>query len=381
VAGLLQQSLLPADVPEIPGVELASAYVAGSEGVEVGGDFYDAFHTSTGPVLVIGDVCGRGAEAAAMTALCRYTLRTAALEGPGNGPAHLLDVLNRSILAQLPDNTQFCTVAVARLSRLESGSVEVTIASAAHPPVICLRADGSVETVDALGGLMGVFPSSAFPESTITLGLGDALLLYTDGVVEARSGSELFGEERLVALVRRLHDTAADEIVNRVLSSIDSHASGRLADDVALLCLRNQGVAAGIGPYPAPLQVSMSARPASLAPLRTSLRAWLDEAGVDESTGRDVVLACNEAVANAALHAYEPDGGAVHVHAEIDDGAVVVRVRDEGRWRATNGDIRSADERGRGFLLMRAVMDDVLVDRGASGTTVVLRRALQAAGA
>jgi serine phosphatase RsbU (regulator of sigma subunit)/anti-sigma regulatory factor (Ser/Thr protein kinase) len=380
IAGVLQESLLPPELPEIPSVRLASAFVAGGEGVEVGGDFYDAFEADDSHYLVVGDVCGRGVEAATMTALCRYTLRAAALQQPSSGPARLLEILNRSILAQIPDNSQFCTVALVRLRARDDGTLAVTVASAAHPPLLVLREDGSVEQVQPLGGLLGVFPGVHFPELELVLEPGDGILLYTDGVVESRRGVELFGEERLLALVRSMPGATPNVLVDRIVSSIHHYAGGHLTDDVALLGARYAQVAARPRERAEPsFSLTLPAQPASLALLRTTLQGWLDEFGVGETAARDIVLACNEAVANATLHAYRESAGEVSIEARIKGGAVLIEVRDSGQWLERAQDGLPPDERGRGLMLMRALMDDVRVDRSDDGTSISLRRALHEA--
>ena len=148
--------------------------------------------------MVIGDVCGKGAEAAALTALVRYTLR--AESGRGLSPRRSLELLNEAILRQHGDN-RFCTVLLATVEQRPSG-VRLTFGSGGHPPPLVLRGDGAVERVTASGTVLGVFPDPKVEDRTIDLAPGDVVLLYTDGIVEARTEDGLFGDERLVEELR-----------------------------------------------------------------------------------------------------------------------------------------------------------------------------------
>ena len=184
IARTLQQSLLPVELPDIPGVEAAARFRPTGEGNEVGGDFYDVFETgSRGWTIVMGDVCGKGPDAAAVTALARYTLRAAAMRELL--PSRSLAVLNEALLRQR-DDRRFCTVAYAYLEKLDDGA-RVGISTGGHPLPLLLRADGSVEPVGAPGTLLGVVPDPNLEDRAVTLAPGDALVFYTDGVIESRA--------------------------------------------------------------------------------------------------------------------------------------------------------------------------------------------------
>jgi hypothetical protein len=197
-ARTLQASLLPPSMPTVPGLELSARYRPAGEGLAIGGDFYDVFpvdeHTWC---LVIGDVCGKGAEAAAMTSAARYSLRAAVIRERDPGLA--IGVLNESLLSD-DWHGRFCTVAVVFLTH-RGDQVSAAIASGGHPPPLLRRADGRVEAPAVEGMLVGLLEHPPPPTRTMSLAPGDALLLYTDGVTEARRERELFAENRLHARV------------------------------------------------------------------------------------------------------------------------------------------------------------------------------------
>src|SRR4051794_3537670 len=210
VARTLQQSLLPVELPDIPGIETAARFRPTGEGIEVGGDFYDVFETGDrGWTIVMGDVCGKGPDAAAVTPLARYTLRATAMRE--RLPSRSLATLNEALLRQRSDR-RFCTVAYAYLEPLAQGA-RVGFASGGHPLPLLLRADGTVEEVGAPGTLLGVVPDPNFEDRSLAMGPGDALVLYTDGVIEARAGNgHALDEGRLADVVRDCAGAGADTI-------------------------------------------------------------------------------------------------------------------------------------------------------------------------
>ena len=183
IARTLQASLLPPVLPEVPGVEAGALYRPAGEEHEVGGDFYDLFATTEDHwFAVIGDVCGKGAEAAAVTALARYTIRAAAAQR--SSPAAILRWVNEAMLRE--GSSRFCTIAVAHLDRSRA-TTRLTVAVGGHPAPLVLRADGSVEEAGAGGTLIGLVEDPNLREATTELAPGDAVLLYTDGVTEAEA--------------------------------------------------------------------------------------------------------------------------------------------------------------------------------------------------
>ncbi|MBI3910554.1 MAG: SpoIIE family protein phosphatase [Armatimonadetes bacterium] len=237
IAHMLQQSLLLARLPEIPGLEVAARYLPAAEGAEVGGDFYDLFQTGKGTwEVVIGDVSGKGVAAAAVTALARYTLRAVSMYE--RQPSRVLARLNEALLRQQA-NPGYCAVAYASLNF--SSSPRVTVACAGHPLPLLLRRDGSVSTIGQPGTLLGAFPELVLAEESVDLGAGDTVVLYTDGVSEARMGADLFGEERLASLVASCAGLDAGQIAVRIESAVVEFQDGHLRDDIALVVIRVSG--------------------------------------------------------------------------------------------------------------------------------------------
>ena len=236
IARTLQQSLLPVELPDIPGVEAAARFRPTGEGNEVGGDFYDMFETGNrGWAVVMGDVCGKGPDAAAVTALARYTLRAAAMRE--RLPSRALAMLNEALLRQR-DDRRFCTVAYAYLEKLDRGA-RVGISTGGHPLPLLLRVDGSVEAVGAPGTLLGVVGDPDLEDRAVTLEPGDALVFYTDGVIESRATSGgVLDERRLAELVATCAGSDADAIAARIEEAAVLSQEGRPRDDIAVLVLR-----------------------------------------------------------------------------------------------------------------------------------------------
>jgi PAS domain S-box-containing protein len=244
VARTLQRSLLPPDLPELPGMEVAARYLAAGAGNEVGGDFYDCFSTGGGDWgVVIGDVCGKGAEAAAVTALARYTVRASVLHS--RRPRSVLAALNEAILREELDY-RFCTALYASLTPLERG-VTACIATGGHPLPLVLRRDGRVEKLGSPGTLLGILAEPQLSEAETVLEPGDALVLYTDGVIEASPGDDAFGPERFADFVSTLAGRDAPAIAERIEEAVLDLQSGDLRDDVAVLVVRVDPKGRGLG--------------------------------------------------------------------------------------------------------------------------------------
>jgi PAS domain S-box-containing protein len=238
VARTLQRSLVPGALPDVPGVELAGRYVAAGEGNEVGGDFYDCFATGSGDwALVIGDVCGKGAEAATLTALARYTLRAAAQHT--RRPQAVLLELNEALLRQQL-GYRFCTVLYASLKPRE-GRVEVRLATGGHPLPWVLHASGEVETAGSPGSLLGILEDPDISEHAFELGPGDALVLVTDGVTEATAVDRATGPGRLAAMLAGHAGADAAAIAEAVERDALESQGGTVRDDVAVLVARALG--------------------------------------------------------------------------------------------------------------------------------------------
>jgi sigma-B regulation protein RsbU (phosphoserine phosphatase) len=237
---VLQQSLLPATLTPVPGMEAAVHYRAASPD-RLGGDFYDLFPLDGRRFgFFLGDVCGKGPQAAAVTSLTRYTLRAAALHDPE--PVSALTTLNKVLHERYTGgDPRYCTVIYGILDTdPATGRVTVRIASGGHPPAVVLRADGTAEFLPTPGGLLvGVLPDAAFATATTVLGHGDTLLLYTDGLTEARTGDDramLFGDDALLEFATRQAGRSPQAVIQALTGLLDDFGDG-LDDDTALLAL------------------------------------------------------------------------------------------------------------------------------------------------
>ena len=238
VASALEATLLPPVLPRIPGVDLAARYRAAGPS-DVGGDFYDVFPVGGQRwAVVLGDVSGSGPEAAALTGVARYSLRAIAPEVAS--PAGVLWRLN-DLLCRQGAEDRFVTALLARFTATDDG-VEVELAGGGHPPALVLRDDESVTILDrATGTLLGMLPGTTFTDVGVSLRTGDALVLYTDGVIEARNhAGQQFGQDRLVALLSTCAGRSAAGIARRIELAALAH-SPELADDMAVVVIRATG--------------------------------------------------------------------------------------------------------------------------------------------
>jgi len=234
IAHTLQVRLLPERLPEIPGVRLAARYRAAGELNEVGGDFYDVFpRSATEWALVVGDVSGKGAEAAAVTALARYSLRAATMEE--GAPSRALRRLNQAMISD--GSQQFATVVLAYIAAAPDGGLHVRVALGGHPPPLVLRAGGRIELPGSYGVLLGMIDDPPVHDSEFALHPGDVMLLYTDGVTEAGSRDRPLGEHGLRALIAGLADREPEQIVDAVEQAVVGAQAGEPRDDIALLAL------------------------------------------------------------------------------------------------------------------------------------------------
>jgi sigma-B regulation protein RsbU (phosphoserine phosphatase) len=240
-ASTLQRTLLPPALPVVPGLDLACHYRTASVH-DVGGDFYDVFPVDGGRwAFFLGDVCGKGPEAATVTALARHTLRAAAQMDPD--PVTVLSTLNTALLADVAAGSRFCTALFGLLAPREVGGFTVTVATGGHPPAYHLRPDGSgavwVKAVRPKGGmLVGAFPQASFAQATFLLAPGEGLFLYTDGLTEARTTQgTMLGEDGLTGFLhQRTGPLTATTLVEDAVTLLASLPEGA-GDDVALLAL------------------------------------------------------------------------------------------------------------------------------------------------
>lgn len=362
IAHTLQARLLPSRLPAPPGMQFAARYRAAGEFNEVGGDFYDAFQRAPDEwAVAIGDVSGKGPDAAALTALARYTIRSAALNDWA--PSRVLRRLNDTLLHE--EESQFITVALAYLRRDEQ-STRVRLVLGGHPLPCVVRSDGRVEMLGVPGTLLGIRPDIRLHEVETVLEPGDSMLLYTDGVTEAGARSDPFGERGLVDVLSRLGGADPDALVSAVDAAALAASPGRARDDVALVAVRALAVQ-GAG---ARLEISRPAEAMHLRDLREAVVSYArDRASVDLAAVR---LAVGEACANVVVHAYRmaEATGEIHLRAMATGDGLVVEIRDDGCGPAARSDSPGL---GLGMPLMSQLAREMRVlDREPTGTLVRL---------
>jgi len=229
----LQQTLIPPLPPEVPGLDVAAVYRAAGSGDEVGGDFYDVFERHTGDwVVAVGDVCGKGVNAAVVTSAARFAIRGAAVQH--TDPAQMLAVVNRVLLGQ--ETNRFCTVALMRL-RQDCGRWTATISLGGHPLALLVRGQDGPVGFGRPGSLVGMLEEASFHGEDLVLQPGDVVVLHTDGVTEGRRGSEFYGEERLSRTVARC-SSSASEMVSGILADVLEFQSDLPRDDVVVMAVR-----------------------------------------------------------------------------------------------------------------------------------------------
>jgi serine phosphatase RsbU (regulator of sigma subunit)/PAS domain-containing protein len=240
IADSLQASLLPRELPAIDGVEIAAAYVAATEGLDVGGDFYDVYLTPGGWGVSIGDVCGKGEHAAAVTAAARHAIRVLAHWNPD--PVEVLRKANELMLTEEYDG-RFVTTCAAHF-QWRGDTLRAVVGSAGHPGPVLLRADGRVRVLDGGGMPLGLFPDAQPGAQDIELSPGDLLFLFTDGVTEARSPELAYFEERLTDALASLAGRSPAEVISAMQTLVVEFSQNELRDDMTMLALR-------VGPVPA----------------------------------------------------------------------------------------------------------------------------------
>jgi PAS domain S-box-containing protein len=368
IADTLQAELLPTEIPNIPGIDVAVRYRAAGELNRVGGDFYDVF--GRGPnewAVVIGDVSGKGAPAAAVTALARYTLRTAS--ATASTPSAALDALNEALLERRRDQ-EFCSVALAFVT-LRGDGLDVKLSLAGHPPALIKRASGEVEVSGTSGLLMGFVRDPPLFDDDLRLGRGDTLLLYTDGVTDVARDGDRFGDERLTGLVNDLHPALhASEMVETIEQTAVSHAYFQPQDDMALVAVQVPGEFIRAAQF----EVGGGAEAIGLA--RSALAEFLGDALSPERL-YDLQLLVSEVVTNAVRHGGARKGEEVDFRIALTTEQVRLEVRDPGPGFHDVMPELPATDRGGGYGLY---LVDLFADRwgvsGAEGSCVWFEVAL-----
>lgn len=354
LAEAFQTSLIPT-LPAMPGVALAGRYKPAAS-AQLGGDWYDAFTLPTGTLgVVIGDVVGRGFQAAALMGQLRSALRAYAFEL--GGPSEVLGRLS-TLLRQLKPGWS----ATLLYAVLEPHAGSATLGSAAHPPPLVHYRGGSPEFVTLPPSVpLGAVRDVRYEQVSVELPAESLMVLYTDGLIERPGESLDAGLDRLRFLTRSV-PPEPETVCTRLLE--DLVAAGPRADDAAMLVV-------AIETLTDPFVMKLPVDPDSIPVMRRVLTRWLDAAGASRMETDDITLACSEACANAVEHAYGPGGANFEVEAESVADGVTVAVRDTGRWREPRG-----THRGRGMTLMEGLMDSVEVGKGETGTVVRMSRRL-----
>ena len=352
LAVLLQESLLPKTLPETEGLSLGAYYRAGAVNTEVGGDWYDVVRRADGILqLTVGDVAGRGIEAAIAMSQLRSAFRAYALDHASPG----------AIVERLGRHVESDGMATVVCVAYDPFTRELTYAVAGHLPPL-LRDAGALEVsrLDTTAtGPLGWTASPSAADTRLTVPDG-TLALYTDGLVEKRGRSIDEGIDRLARALEESPTASAAALVDTIVER------GEAAnDDIALLLLQIDGV-------PSRFQVELAAETQMLRELRRRVRLWLANRGVGEDAVTDAVLALNEACANAIEHAYRDGPGTIDLDLEHADDRLVMVVEDHGSWRKPTAD----PTRGRGLVLMQGLMHRTDVSQSQTGTRVLLQQNL-----
>ncbi|OKK22909.1 histidine kinase [Streptomyces sp. CB00455] len=345
----LQRAILgPARLPD----GFAVRYEPATKPLEVGGDWYDTVVLPDGRIgIVVGDCVGRGLEAASVMGQLRSACRALLLQDAS--PAQTLMALDQ-FAAGVPGAA--CTTVFCGVLNAETG--QLTYSSAGHPPGILVHPDGTTHLLEEGRSLpLAVRPGNKRPEGACTIPARSTLLLYTDGLVERRRRPLSAGIDQAGAALKDGRDTAVDDLATDVMARL-APADG-YDDDVALLLYR----------HPAPLEMSFPAESSQLAPVRKTLRSWLDQCDLPPATVQNILVAAGEACANAIEHGHrDAPGDTIYFRAEAYVDQLHLTIADTGCWKTPRPELNT--HRGRGMGLMRALMQQVTVTPGPSGTTV-----------
>jgi serine phosphatase RsbU (regulator of sigma subunit)/anti-sigma regulatory factor (Ser/Thr protein kinase) len=323
IADTLQESLLPSQLPEIPGVQAAAEFRPAGEPHVVGGDFYDLFQGDDRSwAVVVGDVCGKGASAAAVTGLARYTLRAAAMREAR--PSRVLELLNDAMLRQRSP-TEFCTVAFARLEPNGPQGARATVSNGGHPLPLVLRSDGTVEAIGAYGTLLGVVGDPKLSDATVELRAGDALVLYTDGLTDAYAPERIVTQAELASALAACAGRSAPEITREVARTLLGAGEREPRDDVALIVLR---IPAATRTPENQIVVRLSGGPGAVPQAREAIGQL--EPRLEHAMFANVRLLVSELVTNSVRHAQASASGSLELRAKVFTDRVRVEVGDDG---------------------------------------------------
>jgi serine phosphatase RsbU (regulator of sigma subunit)/anti-sigma regulatory factor (Ser/Thr protein kinase) len=374
-----QRGLLPAGVPSLPRLNMVAHYIPAAGRRAVCGDFYDFVPLDRDrQAVVLGDVCGVGPAAANDSALTRYSLRSFATEE--SDPAALLDRLNRHLVLQTsPD--RFVRLLLGVLDP-ERGMLEY--ASAGHvPPVVYRARSGKVEWLSEGGTVLGVEPRADYEAERVELEAGDMLVFYTDGVTEAARAGRPFGQGKFSDLVEQYGVGTPGELVQAIRRAVEAWVDGELRDDLALLVCQ---VVPEAAVEPA-RELVVPNEPARISDVRSFVAGFLAALRAPVEDSQEMLLAVGEAVANAYRHGRKPAGRSeIRVRCSVEGDTVTVTISDEGPgFDPTTVPGDELPDRfasgGRGLFLMSQLVDSVAFESSSDGTTVILARRMEGAGA
>lgn len=357
VTAIMQRTLLPDALPEIPGMRFSAKYLPAGSGVKIGGDWYDVFQLANGRlVFVIGDVVGRGVLAASVMAEIRTGLRAYLVQG--HKLTEVISMLNELLVSM--GRRRGATLSILEL---DPRAEELEAVIAGHLPPLLIEAGGNARLLEQRHGLpVGVRTGHDYEAFRYPFPTGSRLLLYTDGLIERREESIDVGFQRLIAAAQAAARLGEGPLADGVYRALLDETP--LEDDVALLAIETV-------PLESPLEMTLRAHPNVLGGLRKTLDRWLQAAGADEDELFDITLSVSEAAANAIEHAYGANEATFTVRCEQEGRQITVTVRDAGRWRTTR-----PPGGGRGLELMHALVDSVTVSSDDGGTVVMMIRKL-----
>jgi len=350
VADIFQRASLPSTLPKIPGISIDAHYESGAKEAEIGGDWYDAFQLADGRLgLSIGDVAGKGLQAASIMSTVRLLIRATALEELT--PSRVLARANQLLLNDRP------AMVTALFGVVDPEELTFTCSIAGHPPPLVVSPEGEISTGVPVAPPLGIAADAVFPEQSLMLPLGSLLVLYTDGLIEAKR-DELNPEEtfaKVLQSVAGMHEVnPAEAIAARLIDTPPS-------DDVAILTVR-----AAARPL-LELDITLPAQPNNGRIFRQALRRFYLAAGLSEDKISLLQVAIGEAITNSIQHAYGVRAGAVRVRGRVESGNLVIEISDTGRWRAEH-----EDGGGYGLQILKGIVPDVAISAGENGTVVRL---------
>jgi serine phosphatase RsbU (regulator of sigma subunit)/anti-sigma regulatory factor (Ser/Thr protein kinase) len=357
VTAIMQRTLLPEALPDIPGLRFSAKYLPAGTGVKIGGDWYDVVQLNDGRLaFVVGDVVGRGVLAASVMAEIRTALRAYMVQG--HKLTEVVSMLN-DLLVSLGRNRG----ATLSVLELDPQTEELEAVTAGHLPPLLIDPEGRPRLLEQRPGLqVGVRSGNEYEATRYPFPDGSRLLLYTDGLIERRGESIDVGFQRLTVAAevaaREPKTNLADDVYRALLDET------LLADDVALLAIESL-------PLEGPLEITLPARAPVLAGMRRTIARWLRAAGASEDEQFDLTLSASEAAANAIEHAYGGNESTFTVVCDQESDRITITVRDLGRWRTAR-----PPGGGRGLPIMRELVDDVEISRGDEGTIVKLTKRL-----